>query len=318
MINIGTSSCLLGNTVRYDGANNKDKFIVNKLMNYFNFVPFCPEHQIWGTPRDTIRLVSDENENIKVVTSRAKVDMTEPLENVCDDISDEIETYGLSGFILKSGSPTCGLARVKVYKEVKAPSENKGVGIFAKKLQEKYPYLPIEEEGRLNDAWLRENFLMQVYAYADLHEMIATNPSYKDLVQFHTKYKYLIMAKSELSYKILGNLVANHDNKSIEDILIQYRQEFLIAINKKGSVAKTYNVLQHIFGYFKKLISNEEKEVILETLNEYKEKIIPLIAVVKIINIYVKRFDVEYLKTQKFLNPYPSEFALRSDIKAYK
>ncbi len=318
MIKIGISSCLLGNVVRYDGANAKDKFIANKLSEYFSFVPFCPEHQIWGTPRTTIRLVDKQDIGIRVVTSNEGVDLTDELEAVSEENANEVAEHDISGFILKSGSPTCGLERVKVYKEINAPTEKKGVGMFAKKLKEKYPYLPIEEEGRLGDAWLRENFLMQVYAYDDVHKLVASKPAFKDLVEFHTKYKYLIMAKSDTSYKVLGNIVANHEKKDIETVLEEYKLEFLIAINKKGNVSKTFNVLQHIFGYFKKLITPDEKEEILESLNEYKEKIIPLIAVIKLINIYVKRFDVEYLKTQKFLNPYPKELALRSDIKAYK
>ena len=318
MIKVGISSCLLGNMVRYDGQSNKDRYILNNLSNYFEYVPFCPEHQIWGTPRNTIRLVKNEQEEIRVKTSYGAVDMTDELERVSDEVSDEILEHNLSGFILKASSPTCGLERVKVYQEINAPSEKKGVGLFAAKLKEKYPYLPIEEEGRLNDAWLRENFLMQVFAYDDVHKLISSNPSFKDLVVFHTKYKYLIMSKGESPYKTLGNIVANHEKKPIEEVLENYKDEFIKAIAKKGSVGKTYNVLQHIFGYFKKLITNDEKEEILASIDEYKEKIIPLIAVIKLINIYVKRFDVQYLKTQVFLDPYPRELALRSDVRAYK
>jgi uncharacterized protein YbgA (DUF1722 family) len=128
----------------------------------------------------------------------------------------------------------------------------------------------------------------------------------------------LIYAKSQKSYTTLGRIVANQEKKQLDEILQEYKEEFLKAINLKGSVSKTYNVLLHMFGYFKKLITKEEKEEILQALQEFKDRIIPLIAVMKIINLYVKRFDVEYLKVQKFLNPYPKELALRSDIKAYK
>lgn len=318
MIKIGISSCLLGNMVRYDGASNKDRYILKDLSKYFDYVPFCPENKIWGTPRATIRLVENAEQQIRVKTTYGANDLTDELQKVSDEMSNEIKEHELSGFILKASSPTCGLERVKVYQEVNAPSEKKGVGLFAAKLKEKYPYLPIEEEGRLNDAWLRENFLMQVFAYDDVHKLVSSNPDFKDLVEFHTKYKYLVMSKGESPYKILGNIVANHEKYPIADVLENYKNEFLKAIAKKGSVGKTYNVLQHIFGYFKKLITAEEKEEILASIDEYKEKIIPLIAVIKLINIYVKRFDVQYLKTQVFLDPYPRELALRSDIKAYK
>lgn len=196
--------------------------------------------------------------------------------------------------------------------------KKKGVGLFAKALKERYPYLPMEEEGRLEDAWLRENFLMQVVAYDAVAKFMKSNHKMRDLVAFHTSYKYLIYAKSPVAYKLLGNIVANHKKESLEEILKAYHQEFLIAISQKGNIAKTYNVLLHIYGYFKSLISQEEKKHLLTAIEEFKLGVIPLIAVIKLLNLYVKRFDMEYLKTQKFLNPYPAKLGLRSQIKAFK
>ncbi len=316
---LGVSACLLGTACRYDGVGATDKFIVDILQKYFQTVPYCPETIIWGSPREAIRQTLSETGELKIVTStKNPKDVTTELENVSVECADKIQNDDLCGFILKSASPTCGLERVKVYKPFNAPSVKNGVGVFAKKIKEKYPYLPVEEEGRLIDPWLRENFLMQIFAYQDLHNFLKSNPSFNDLVIFHTSYKYLIYSKAQKSYTTLGRIVANKDKKQLNEILLEYKEEFLKAISLKGNVNKTYNVLLHMFGYFKKLITKEEKEDILQALNEYKEKIIPLIAVMKIINLYVKRFDVEYLKVQKFLNPYPKELALRSDIKAYK
>ena len=316
---LGVSACLLGTACRYDGVGATDKFIVDILQKYFQTVPYCPETIIWGSPREAIRQTLSETGELKIVTStKNPKDVTLELENVSVECADKIQNDDLCGFILKSASPTCGLERVKVYKPFNAPSVKNGVGVFAKKIKEKYPYLPVEEEGRLIDPWLRENFLMQIFAYQDLHNFLKSNPSFNDLVIFHTSYKYLIYSKAQKSYTTLGRIVANKDKKQLNEILLEYKEEFLKAISLKGNVNKTYNVLLHMFGYFKKLITKEEKEEILQALNEYKEKIIPLIAVMKIINLYVKRFDVEYLKVQKFLNPYPKELALRSDIKAYK
>ena len=316
---LGVSACLLGTACRYDGVGATDKFIVDILQKYFQTVPYCPETIIWGSPREAIRQTLSETGELKIVTStKNPKDVTTELENISKECVDKIQNDDLCGFILKSSSPTCGLERVKVYKPFNAPSVKNGVGVFAKKIKEKYPYLPVEEEGRLIDPWLRENFLMQIFAYQDLHNFLKSNPSFNDLVIFHTSYKYLIYSKAQKSYTTLGRIVANKDKKQLNEILLEYKEEFLKAISLKGNVNKTYNVLLHMFGYFKKLITKEEKEEILQALNEYKEKIIPLIAVMKIINLYVKRFDVEYLKVQKFLNPYPKELALRSDIKAYK
>lgn len=314
---LGVSSCLLGTLCRYDGAHAKDEYVVKILQKYFEFVPYCPEHIVFGTPRDTIRLV-ETKEGIRVQNNKTNDDVTAVLEKSALQCAHQIKNDDLCGFILKSKSPTCGMERVKVYQEINAPSEKKGIGLFAKHIQELYPYLPLEEEGRLNDDWLKENFLMQIFAYKELYEFLNTKPTFNDLVVFHTSYKYLIYAKSQMAYKELGNIVANHEKKALADVLEVYKLGFLKAIYLKSDIAKTYNVLLHIYGYFKKEISKEEKEIVLATLEEYKDQIIPLIAVIKILNIYVTRFDIAYLKGQKFLNPYPKELALRSSIKAYK
>jgi len=314
---IGVSSCLLGNNCRYDGSGAKDNFVTKQLFEYFDLIPYCPEEPVFGTPRDTIRLV-EVDDKIKVHIGKTSQDVTDKLQTSSKNFALKAKGDGLCGFVLKSKSPTCGLERVKVYQPTNAPSQKKGIGVFAQELKKVYPYLPIEEEGRLNDPWLKENFLMQVFAYADLEEFFKKVIYYKELVTFHTSYKYLIFAKSQNSYKVLGKIVANHSKEPLDVVLEDYKLEFFKAISQKSSIKKTYNVLLHIIGYFKKLITKEEKEHLLSTCNEYKEGIIPLIAVTKIINLYVKKFDHEYLKSQKFLNPYPKELALRSDIKAYK
>ena len=314
---IGVSSCLLGVKCRYDGSTSKDSFIFNDLSNYFEFLGYCPEDPVFGTPRDTIRLVEVDKE-IRVHIGKSAEDVTDKLRESSSKFAQKAKDDDLCGFILKSKSPTCGLERVKVYQQKEAPSEKKGVGLFAQELKYECPYLPIEEEGRLNDPWLKENFLMQVFAYADLKDFLSKATSQNDLVEFHTSYKYLIMAKSDKSYKTLGNIVANNPKRTLNEQLELYEEEFLKAISEKSTINKTYNVLLHISGYFKKLITKEEKEHILNACNEYKDEIIPLIAVTKIINLYVARFEQHYLAAQKFLNPYPKELSLRSDLKAYK
>lgn len=314
---LGISSCLLGNKCRYDGSGARDGYIVDVLSKYFEFVPHCPEAVIFPTPRETIRLV-EIDEEIKVISNKHKTDFTKELTDVSNSIAKELKDEDICGYIFKSKSPTCGMERVKVYQEKNAPSEKKGIGVFANEVKKLYPNLPIEEEGRLNDPWLKENFLMQIFAFSDLKEFLKTKPSFKELVDFHTSYKYLIYSKSQKSYKQMGQLVANHEKKDIVEVLKEYEELFSSAIALKGSIKKTYNVLLHIFGYFKKDLTKDEKEHILNACEEYKNGIIPLIAVIKLLNLYVKKFDEKYLKKQKFLNPYPKELALRSDVKAYK
>lgn len=314
---LGISACLLGTACRYDGTSAKDKYVVNVLKEHFELEAFCPEKIIFGTPRETIRQV-EVNNSIEIHTHQTKKNVSTELQAISDELADEALEHELCGFVLKSKSPTCGMERVKVYQAVNAPSEKKGVGLFAKALKERYPYLPMEEEGRLEDAWLRENFLMQVFAYESVSKFMKSKPKMKDLVVFHTSYKYLIYAKSPVAYKVLGSIVANKKSQALKEMLEIYHHEFLVAINQKGNIPKTYNVLLHIYGYFKKLISKDEKEHVLTAIEEFKQGVIPLIAVIKLLNLYVKRFDMNYLKTQKFLNPYPAELGLRSELKAFR
>jgi len=314
---IGVSSCLLGTECRYDGAGSKDSFVVNELSKYFELVPYCPEAVVFGTPRESIRLVEVDGE-IRVISNKEHKDVTEELTDISQELALKAFDDNLCGFVFKAKSPSCGIERVKLYQNNSNMCEKKAIGLFAKEVIDKQPLLPIEEDGRLNDPWLKENFLMQIFAYKDLKNFLENEPTFKKLVEFHTSYKYLIYAKGQASYKYLGSIVANHDKRTLENVLKEYKIGFLTAIGEKGNIKKTYNVLLHIFGYFKKLINSDEKEHILTACQEYKEGIIPLIAVVKLLNLYVKRFDDKYLKTQKFLNPYPKELALRSDVKAYK
>ncbi|WP_421716996.1 YbgA family protein [Arcobacter arenosus] len=314
---IGISTCLLGIQCRYDGQHSKDKFVYDELSKHFEFRSFCPEGQIYPTPREAIRQVRINGELI-IRTTNTKKDVTKEIVDVSKSLVDSINEDELCGYILKSKSPTCGMARVKIYPDGEGQSENVGVGVFAKELMEKFPLLPIEEEGRLSDPWLKENFLMQVFAYKDIFEFMKTQPTFGELVDFHTSYKYLIYSKSHKSYKELGQIVANHEKKTLEEVLALYKQRFLEAIALKGRTSNTYNVLMHIFGYFKKYITKDEKEEILTSLEEFKQHIIPLVAIIKIIKIYVKRFNIEYLEKQKFLTPYPKEMALRSKVEAFK
>src|SRR5574344_1658414 len=303
---------------RYDGHGAKDDFVSTSLKEHFSFLSYCPENAIWNSPRVAVRQVLVDDK-VKIFTStKEPIDVSDALEDICEMMANKALNDNLSGFILKSSSPSCGMERVKVYQPLNAPSIKNGIGVFARKLKEKMPHLPMEEEGRLNDAWLKENFLMQVYSYNDLKKMLKNEKKLSNLIEFHTSYKYLIYSKSQNSYKILGKIVANSEKKDIEELYKDYDAEFLKAIATKSTLNKAYNILLHIFGYFKKHITKDEKVDILESMYDFKNRVIPLISVIKIFNIYINRFDITYLKNQKFLNPYPSKLALRSDLKSFK
>lgn len=314
---IGVSSCLVGEQCRYNGAGSNDDFVTKVIKNYFEIFTYCPEAAVFGTPREAIRLVNIGGET-KVKTVYGKVDLTEPLSAICHEYALDIKEKRLCGFILKSKSPSCGMERVKLYEEDSYLCEKKATGVFAQAIKEVNPYLPLEEEGRLEDSWLRENFVMQIFAYEHLHNFLDTNPTVADLVEFHTTYKYLIFAKSQKSYKALGQIVANQTKEPLEQILSTYKEEFLKAISQKSSIKKSYNVLLHIFGYFKNDIDGIEKSELLDSFEEFKNETIPLIVPIKILQLYVHKFDKSYLAKQKFLNPYPSELKLRSAIEIGK
>jgi len=315
MLKIAVSACLLGEQIRYDKTGQRDRFITDKLGKYASFVPFCPEHLAFGTPRETIRIVV-ENEQKKVITVFSKADVTEAMNEAVAQELRKIQSEPICGIILKSKSPSCGLGSTKYYSG--AMSEGKKDGLFAFTCKEHFVDFPIEEEARLLDPWLRENFVMQVFAYHDamiLHQNIKTM---QELVSFHTAYKFLLQSKHETNYRLLGKIVANHEKKSLKESTEAYIALFKQTIAHKGSIGKTVNVLQHMVGFFKKELSSGEKQALHLQIEEFRDEIIPLIAVMNTIEFLAKKYEIHYLLGQKFLNPYPKDLALRSMIQEGK
>lgn len=316
---LGISSCLLGTKCRYDGASSKDSFIVEKLSKYFELVPYCPEAIIFGTPRESVRLVKQNNQ-IKVISNEIQKDYTKELQDICDYLALDIKKNDLNGFIFKSKSPSCGINSVKLFEENSDSFQRVATGLFAQSVIDNQPFLPVIEDAKLNECensfFNKDDFLIHIFASTDLEKFLASKPSFKELVEFHTSYKYLIYTKGQIYYKELGNIVANHQHNDISEVLKEYQKSFLKAIQESSSVDKIYNVLLHIFGYFKNYLSKEQKTTFLNRCDEYKNSNLLLIDLLDILNLYVEKYDNDYLKTQKFLNPYPKELALTSDIKA--
>lgn len=316
MLKIGLSSCLYGVECRFDGGHKRDNFIVDKLSKYAEFSLYCPEDELFSHPRESLRLLL-ENGEIKVVGNSSKKDVTKELEDKSKKLCKKIKQEELDGFILKSKSPSCGLERVKLYLP-NGMSNRSTRGVFARTIVDTLPLLPLEEEGRLQDMWLRENFLMRVYAYADVKKLQKNSSKIAEIIEFHTSYKYLILSKSQKHYKLLGRVVANMQNLPFEEVLSSYFLLFCEAIAIKSSKNKTLNVLEHMISFIKNKLSAREKKEIRKSFEEFKEGIVPLIVPVKLLELYINKFEISYLQNQKFLNPYPSELGLRSDIKAYK
>lgn len=313
---LAVSACLLGESIRFDGGHKRDRFITDQLSSFADFVPFCPEHLAFGTPRPSVRLVHQENA-IRVRSNKTGEDLTEMLEHCSQNELLKLESTTLCGIVFKSKSPSCGMKSAKLYVE-SGMVESKEDGVFARMCRERYPLLPMEEEGRLEDAWLRENFVMQVFAYDAIETLKASSPTIGDLVCFHTTYKFMLQAKNEKLYRELGNVVANRESKPFVILMEIYELGFKTAIATKSSIKRTRNVLEHLAGFFKNELTKSEKETLHTQIDDYATKIIPLIVPVSTIELYAKKYNTTYLLDQSFLNPYPKTLALRSSINSGK
>ena len=306
-IRIGVSSCLLGNEVRYNGGHQRDRYITDTLSHYFDFVPVCPEVECGlPVPRESMRLVGDP-EAPRLLTSKTGVDHTQRMLQWAAKRVQELEAEGLCGFIFKSKSPSSGMERVKVYGKNNSP-RSVGIGMFARAFMKHFPLLPVEEEGRLHDLILRENFIESVFVYRRWRNTIA-DPTPGNLVNFHTQHKMLLRAHSEKHYRELGRVVAQAGSLDIDSLFDAYQTTLMAAMKLKPTVKKHVNVLHHIVGHFKKLLSKDEKQELLEIIDTFKEHHVPLIVPITLINHYVRKYDESYLQQQK---PHPIELKLRN------
>lgn len=313
---IAVSACLLGEKIRFDGGHKHDPFLTKSLGQFAEFVPFCPEHIAFGTPRASMRLLRNGN-TLQVQSNKNQSNLTDRLIETSEQEFAKISQEPLCGIIFKSKSPSCGMGSAKVYLE-NGFCEGKEDGIFASMCREHYPLLPMEEESRLQDPWLRENFIMQLFAY-DAYERFKThNPTIGDLVRFHTVHKFLLQSKDERLYRALGNIVANRDNHPLSSVLSMYELGFKTAISRKSSIKKTRNVLEHLAGFFKNQLTKEEKKILHDHISDFADKIVPLIVPVSTIALYAEKYNTSYLLDQTFLNPYPKTLALRSHLDAGK
>ena len=310
-IRLGISTCLLGENVRYDGGHKRDRFIIDTLGEFVEFVPVCPEVECGlPVPRESMHLVGDP-ESPRLVTTRTKIDHTERMVNWARKRLGELEKENLCGFIFKSNSPSSGMERVKIYEE-HGRVQKIGVGMFARAFMDHFPLLPVEEDGRLHDIRLRENFIERIFALKRWRELLDSNQRRGKLVAFHTQHKLLIMSHSQKHSRILGKLVAEAKKIPAEQLYSQYQMLFMEALRLKTTIKKNINVLQHMMGYFKKQLSADEKRELLETIDQYRNEYIPLIVPVTLIMHYVRKYDQTYLKEQLYLNPHPIELKLRN------
>ena len=310
-IRLGISTCLLGENVRYDGGHKRDRFIIETVGQFVEFVPVCPEVECGlPVPRESMHLAGNP-ESPRLVTTRSKIDHTERMVHWARKRVGELERENLCGFVFKSNSPSSGMERVKIYNE-HGMAQKIGVGMFARAFMDHFPLLPVEEDGRLHDIRLRENFIELIFALKRWRELLDHHQSRGKLVAFHTQHKLLILSHSQKHSTILGKLVAEAKNIPAEQLYSQYQMIFMEALRLKTTIKKNINVLQHMMGYFKRQLSADEKQELLETIDQYRSEYIPLIVPVTLIKHYVRKYDQTYLQQQLYLNPHPLELKLRN------
>jgi uncharacterized protein YbgA (DUF1722 family)/uncharacterized protein YbbK (DUF523 family) len=312
-LRLGISSCLLGEQVRYDGGHKRDAFLVETLGPYVEWVPVCPEVEMGlGTPRDTLRLVRI-GEEVRMIMPKTGADHTEGMRSFAKRRVRQLAQQDLCGYILKKGSPSCGMERVRVFDAGGAPAKS-GRGLFAEALLERFPSLPVEEEGRLADPRLRENFIERVFAYHRLRSLFAGKWKLGDLVRFHTAHKLLLMAHSPRMYEDLGRLVAKARALPRASLSARYEAEFMGALRVIATPKWHANVLQHMTGYFRNQLDGDSRQELLALIEDHRKGLVPLVVPLTLIRHYVRKFQVAYLEGQVYLQPHPKELMLRNHV----
>lgn len=309
-IRVGVSACVVGEKVRFDSGHKQSNFVTKELTKVFSLIPICPEVGIgMSVPRPTIRLISNEERIALVETKDPTKDYTEQMLSYSRDKAKELINQELCGYIVCAKSPTCGMERVKIYAHSQATKS--GVGLYTQELQTAMPWLPIEEDGRLNDPVLKENFIARVYCLKDFYDSMEDAPSPGKIVAFHSRYKLTLMAHHPESYKKMGKLVANVKQYEPQEFFKLYRLALMEAVSHKATRKNNTNTLMHIQGYFKRALDKVEKQELSKLIDDYRVGVLPLLAPLTLINHYLKKYPDSYLAQQRYLEPYPEELRLR-------
>jgi uncharacterized protein YbgA (DUF1722 family)/uncharacterized protein YbbK (DUF523 family) len=313
-IKIGMSSCLLGEEVRWDGDHKHDQYVRDVLGSYFDYVSICPEVDVgMGVPRETVALYGTL-ENPKMITKRSKTDWTKKMNHYTKDRIHELTKENLCGYVFKSKSPSCGIGKVPIYSEFGSSRMRHGSGMFASSFVKVFPLVPVEDEGRLHDPVIRENFIVRIFCFHRLQLLVRKSFSIGSLVRFHTRHKFLILSHSRKKYDDMGELVANAKKIKMAELKTRYSKLFMAALTYKSTPKKNTDVLLHMTGFLKKILTREEKKNILSVIEDYRNELLPLVVPVTLIYHQVKKHNIEYLLDQVYLNPHPKELMLRNHV----
>ncbi|NNF96000.1 MAG: DUF1722 domain-containing protein [Halobacteria archaeon] len=311
-IKIGVSSCLMGEEVRYDGGHKRNIYLTGTLTRYFDFKPICPEAAIgMGIPRPPIRLVESEFGIQAVGVKDLSLNVTDKLREFSQQMVGRLQD--ISGYILKKDSPSCGMVRVRVFNHKDMP-EKRGRGIFADTLLTAMPSLPVEEEGRLMDPVLRENFIERVFIYYRWQQLIRSGLTVNNLVEFHTQHKFNLLAHDETTYRQLGRMIAEINKGNLQAVANNYLDILMTGLKKPASRKRHTNVLMHIMGFFKNQLSGDDKQEMLDLLDAYRLGQLPLIVPITMLKHHLRRFPHPYVEQQYYMNPYPEELMLRNSL----
>ncbi|MBW2371160.1 MAG: DUF523 and DUF1722 domain-containing protein [Deltaproteobacteria bacterium] len=313
LIRIGISSCLLGQRVRYDGGHKRDGFLTDVLGRFVEWVPVCPEVEVgMGIPRPTLRLVR-RGDDLRMVAERSGEDHTRAMRSFARKRVAALRKLDLAGYVLKKDSPSCGMERVRLYGEKGMP-EKKGRGLFAQALLEGIPQLPIEEEGRLQDPALRENFIERVFAYRRLRGLFRGRWSVGSLVAFHAAHKLQLMSHEPQAYPRLGRLVGEAKGMDRDELRSRYTDGFMEALVRKATPRRNVNAMHHMLGFFRKHLDARSKQELLGLIEDYRNGRVPLVVPLTLIRHHVERCDIACLRDQHYLAPHPKELMLRNHV----
>ena len=310
-IKIGISSCLMGEKVRFDSGHKRNAYINGILANFFEFTTFCPEVEIGlSIPREPIRLVTLNDKVHCVGTRNPELDVTEDLYKSADE--QQAWHRQLCGYILKKGSPSCGMERVRLYKG--DIPDRIGVGLYAERLMQNFPNLPVEEEGRLEDPVLRENFIQRVYIYSRWQNLMEQAISMKSLTLFHAQHKYIYMSHDQSMARQLGSWLAESDKTDLDTLTTQYPLKMMTLLKHRATRKNHVNTLQHIQGYLKNHLDAGDKQELTTNIKQYREGLLPLIVPITLLRHHFRRYPNNYISNSYYMQPHPAELMLLNSL----
>ena len=314
-LRIGISQCLLGDEVRFDGGHKRNRFVVNSLSEYATYVPVCPEVEVgMPTPREAIRLVGS-SQSPQLLGVQSAEDHTDAMTAWSEQKMPWLVDQDLDGYIFKKDSPSCGLFRVRVYDAESGIPSRDGRGLYASSVVERFPLLPAEEEGRLNDAPLRENFIARLFIYRRWKRFLSEDRSPAGLVAFHTAHKMAFLAHSPVHYRELGPIVSQAGSDDFDRQVAQYAETMTRCVQVLATPGKHTNVLMHLMGFIKNELDGHDKAELLDLIEQMRKRVLPLIVPITLLKHHLSRCDTpDWVEKQAYLNPYPGELMLRNHV----